>query len=232
MLHYTLPHELRSPLSGMMGFAELLLDAGSLSPAEMREMAHLLQQNSRHLYRLLENYLLYAQIDLIAKDQEMVRALQASRTGDANASVREIAGHTAVVYGREDDLQLFLDEVAPQLALRREDWQKIVSEVVDNAFKFSSPGTAVLVGAGLGEGAYLLSVQNSGQGMAPEQVRAATSYVPFREKVYQPQTTNAGMGLAIVRSLAELYAGSFHLQSQPAASTRAYVRLPLAPDQG
>jgi signal transduction histidine kinase len=213
----------------MMGFAELLLDTNSLSPAEVREMAYLLQQNSRHLYRLLENYLLYAQIDLIAKDQELLRALRASRAEDANAAVREIAEHTAVVYGREDDLQLFLDEGAPQLALRREDWQKIVYEVVDNAFKFSAPRTAVLVGAGLGEGAYLLSVQNFGRGMPPEQMRAVTAYVQFREKIYAPQNTNGGMGLAIVRGLAELYAGSFHLQSQPAAGTRAYVRLPLAP---
>jgi DNA-binding response OmpR family regulator/anti-sigma regulatory factor (Ser/Thr protein kinase) len=229
VLHYTLPHELRTPLSGILGFAELLLDVEELSRDELREMAELIQHSGMRLHRLVENYLLYAQIELMRHDGEKTQLLRAARYDGANTTVQRVAEQIAAKYNRADDLQLYLEECNPLLSISGEDWEKIATEVIDNAFKFSHPGSVVMIGAGLGGGEYLLSVQDHGRGMSAEQVRQVAAYVQFDRKIYEQQ--GLGLGLTIARSLAELYAGSLHIQSRPEAGARVFVRLPLPPDQ-
>jgi signal transduction histidine kinase len=230
VLHYTLPHELRTPLAGILGFADLmLLDAETLQPSEIAEMAHIIRQSGQRLQRLIENYLLYAQIELMREDASKLQALRSARFGGASAVVHQIAGDVAAEYERSADLQLFLDECDPLLAISAVDWEKIVEEVVDNAFKFSKRGAPVLIGAGMGEGGYLLSVQDHGRGMTEEQVKLIGACVQFDRKIYEQQ--GLGLGLAIARSLVELYAGSLHVQSEQGAGARVFIRLPLPPDE-
>jgi DNA-binding response OmpR family regulator/anti-sigma regulatory factor (Ser/Thr protein kinase) len=225
VLHHTLPHELRTPLSGILGFAELLQDVDSFSHKELREMAQLVMTSGKRLHRLLENYLLYAQIELIRKDEAKTELLRAARFDGANTVVKRIAERLSTQYNRRDDLELFLEEHDPLLAISSEDWEKIVIEIVDNAFKFSKQGQPVLIGAGLGDGAYLLSVQDHGRGMTPEQLKQIAAYVQFDRKVYEQQ--GLGLGITIARSLTELYAGSLHIQSKLEAGARVFVRLPV-----
>lgn len=226
VLHYTLPHELRTPLAGILGFADLmLLDAETLNPSEIAEMAHIIHQSGQRLQRLIENYLLYAQIELMREDLEKLRTLRSARFGGASDIVRQIAIDLAAEYERSADLQLFLDECDPMLSLSAVDWEKIVEEVVDNAFKFSKRGAPVLIGAGMDEEGYLLSVQDHGRGMTPEQVKLIGACVQFDRKIFEQQ--GLGLGMTIARSLTELYAGSFHIQSEQNSGTRIFVRLPL-----
>lgn len=227
VLHYTLPHELRTPLTGILGFTELLLDDDQIPPDELREMAALISHSAKRLHRLLENYLLYAQIELMRKDDEKTTLLRSARFDGASTVVAQVAERVATHYSRQADLQLFVDESDPMLAISNEDWEKIVYEVVDNAFKFSPPGSAVMIGAGLGGGVYLLSVQDHGRGMTLEQTKEVAAYVQFDRKIYEQQ--GLGLGLTIARSLVELYAGSFHVQSKLGEGTRMFVRLPGAP---
>jgi two-component system, sensor histidine kinase and response regulator len=227
VLHYTLPHELRTPLTGILGFTELLLEDDLIPPDELREMAELISHSAKRLHRLLENYLLYAQIELMRKDEEKTTLLRSARFDGANTVVTQVAERVATRYSRQVDLQLFVDENDPMLAISNEDWEKIVYEVVDNAFKFSPAGSAVMIGAGLGDGVYLLSVQDHGRGMTMEQIKEVAAYVQFDRKIYEQQ--GLGLGLTIARSLVELYAGSFHVQSKLGEGTRMFVRLPGAP---
>lgn len=227
VLHYTLPHELRTPLTGILGFTELLLDDDTIPPDELREMAELISHSAKRLHRLLENYLLYAQIELMRKDDEKTNRLRSARFDGANTVVAQVAERVANRYHRQADLQLFVEESDPMLAISNEDWDKIVYEIVDNAFKFSPPGSAVMIGAGLGDGVYLLSVQDHGRGMTLEQIKEVAAYVQFDRKIYEQQ--GLGLGLTIARSLVELYAGSFHVQSKLGEGTRMFVRLPGAP---
>lgn len=226
VLHYTLPHELRTPLNGILGFAELILvDAQRLAPSELIEMAHVIRQSGIRLHRLIENYLLYAQIELARDDAAKTKTLRSARMGGASDTVRQIASNLASHYSRGEDLQLFLDEGDPVLPVSSEDWEKIVYEIVDNAFKFSKRGSSVLIGAGVGDGVYLLSVQDHGRGMSPEQIKQIGAYVQFDRKIYEQQ--GLGLGLTIARSLVELYAGSLHVQSEVGQGSRLFVQLPL-----
>jgi signal transduction histidine kinase len=76
-----LPHELRTPLNGILAYGEILAaDAAKLKPAEIAEMGQVVHQSGKRLERLIENFLIYAQLELIAADPKNVNALRLGRT--------------------------------------------------------------------------------------------------------------------------------------------------------
>ena len=77
-----MPHEMRTPLNGIISNAELLAtSAATLKPAEIAEMGQEIHKSSERLERLIENFLIYAQLELIAADPKNVNALRVGKTG-------------------------------------------------------------------------------------------------------------------------------------------------------
>src|SRR2546425_9875304 len=75
-----LPHELRTPLNGILAYGEILsADAGTLKPAEISEMGQTIHESGKRLERLIENFLIYTQIELLAADSQQAVALRAKR---------------------------------------------------------------------------------------------------------------------------------------------------------
>src|SRR5215212_4858116 len=65
----TMPHELRTPLNGIMGLASLLIDGHTtMKPADVLESAKYIHQSAERLHRLIENFLAFAQIEIMAQD--------------------------------------------------------------------------------------------------------------------------------------------------------------------
>ena len=72
-----LPHELRTPLNGIIAYGEILsTGAANLPPAEIAEMGQVIYQSGKRLERLVENFLIYAQIELLGADPQKVSALR------------------------------------------------------------------------------------------------------------------------------------------------------------
>src|SRR5207245_476037 len=78
-----LPHELRTPLNGILAYGEILAaDAGNLPAREIAEMGQVIHDSGKRLQRLIENFLIYAQLELISTDMQKVHALRKKRTAD------------------------------------------------------------------------------------------------------------------------------------------------------
>src|SRR6266436_4975933 len=76
-----LPHELRTPLNGILAYGEILAnDAPSLSAAEVAEMGQVIHDSSKRLERLIENFLIYAQLEILSTDSNKISALRQKRT--------------------------------------------------------------------------------------------------------------------------------------------------------
>src|ERR1039457_1758100 len=137
-----LPHELRTPLNGILAYGEILAaDAAKLKPAEIAEMGHVVHQSGKRLERLIENFLIYAQLELIAADPKNVNALRIGRTEQPAALIEKHAVAQAAFINRPADLSLELVDIPMPMA--EEYLSKIVDELAQNAFKFSEPGTPV-----------------------------------------------------------------------------------------
>lgn len=221
-LAMTLPHELRTPLNGILSASDFLLaDLDDLDRAEIREMLQHIRTSGQRLYRLIQNFLLYAELELLAKEPARAQALQNCQISSTQAIVAGAAREKARSALREADLQLDLQEGSVLMAGAR--LKKLVEELVENAFKFSKSGTPVTVTTRLQDDMFILSVRDKGRGMTAEQIAEIGAYMQFERKVYEQQ--GSGLGLAIARRLAELHGGQLTIESIPNQQTTVAVAL-------
>ena len=131
-----LPHELRTPLNGILAYGEILAAEASTLPAqEVAEMGQVIYDSGKRLERLVENFLIYAQIELLGADPQKINALRQKQTQSPAKLIEEHALGQARAANRADDLALELaDEPVP---ISEDYLAKIVDELMQNAFKFS-----------------------------------------------------------------------------------------------
>ncbi len=221
-----LPHELRTPLNGILAYGEILgTDAASLQAHEIAEMGQIIHQSGKRLERLIENFLIYSQIELMGKDAQRTTALRKKRTRTPKKLVESRALHQAEDVGRTGDLALELTD--QPVAISEEYLAKIVDELVQNAFKFSKAGTRVRVSLlPSRDGGMTLSVADRGRGLTAEQFAKVGAYVQFERKMHEQQ--GLGLGLIIAKRLTELHGGSLTVQSEPGSGTTVNLNLPAA----
>jgi signal transduction histidine kinase len=225
-ISFMLPHEMRTPLNGIISNAELLATAAEspLPPSEIAEMGREISQSGQRLERLIENFLIYAQLELVAADPQSVESLRAARTAQPGEILRATAVAHADKIGRLSDLVMQTAD-AP-LAMAEQYYKKIVGELVDNAFKFSQAGSPVRVSLSVADGEGEFSVRDSGCGFSPEHIQRIGAYVQFERKMQDVE--GVGLGLNIAKKLAELHGGSLAIVSEPGKGSTVTVKLPLA----
>jgi signal transduction histidine kinase len=220
-----MPHEMRTPLNGIISNAELLADpAQTLDSKTVAEIGCEIRQSGQRLERLIENFLIHAQLEIIAGDAEKTAALRSANNAHAAENIREEAGIRASEAGRPGDLQLELAD-AP-VAIGQEYFRKIVSELVQNAFKFSEAGQRVQVSLAKANGWLELSVRDTGRGFSTEQIQRVGAYLQFGRNMDDHQ--GLGLGLAIAKKLAEVHDGTLTITASPGEGSTVTVKLPLA----
>lgn len=220
-----LPHELLTPLTAIIGFSSLIVeDHATMPPAEMVESARHIHQSAVRLRRMIENFLLCAQIDLAAADPGRLAGIRAARCPALPETLERAAARVAAEQRREGDFQFL---AAPAvLSMAPEQVEKIATELLENAFKFSQPGTTVRLLAGTERGCFRIHVEDAGRGFTPEQIQSIGAHMQFERGQYEQQ--GLGLGLAIVKRLAELHGGRLEIESQPGVFSKVSVQLPLA----
>ena len=219
-----LPHELLTPLNGILGFADILsTDARSLKPDEIMSMAMAIRDSAERLHRLVQNFLLLAHLEMHEKDQERLR--REMPVQDLSTRVVEVVSGLAKRLGREADVVLELEDA--RVPTRDEYWSKIVEEIVDNALKFSAPGSPVTVRLGMKGSMAVFRVTDRGRGMKPEHLAEIGAYMQFERRLYEQQ--GSGLGLSIAKRLTEMHSGRITITSEAGVGTAVEVSLPSGP---
>ena len=220
-----LPHEMRTPLNGILGFAELLhTGADTLTPTEVAEMGQGIYESGRRLERLIENFLVYVQLEIAAADPAKAAAMRGKMVTDAARVVADKLDGVAEQAGRDSDLVLELASIP--VPMSAEYLAKLAEELVQNALKFSKRGTAVRVTLALCEGGVALVVNDRGRGISPEQIARIGAYMQFDRKSQEQQ--GAGLGLIIAKRITELHDGTLTISSDADHGTTVTVKLPRA----
>lgn len=219
------PHELRTPLMSIVGFANMLkLDWRTLPPEVIDEMLTEIEHSGQRLQRLVENYSLLNQLQLLDYDHT-TRDIFWSEEGSAiNVIAMTAAQNRAAASGRGADLKVDIEPCLVPIYV--EYLSKMIGEILDNAFKFSVSGTPVAVQGRCDETYYVLTVTDQGHGMTKEHIAYAGAFSQFDRDRYEQQ--GLGLGLAIVTCLAEVLGGHFALESKPGKGTTARIDLPLS----
>lgn len=223
-INLTLPHELRTPLTGILGYLTMLRDGlDTLDVSAQRGMIDQVEQSALRLHRLIERYMAYAQLRLIAQTPELIESLR-ELGGDVPLSLvlRQIAEIHAEQAERQADLELDLEPGSA--AIVSEHFERLASALLENAFKFSEPGTAVrVVGRAHGTG-YTFDVSDHGRGMTAEQIARVGPNIQFERRFYEQQ--GVGLGLATAQQIVQIYGGQMDVLSTPGAGTTVRANLP------
>jgi two-component system, sensor histidine kinase and response regulator len=220
-----LPHELLTPLTGILGFSSLLAEKyDRITPSELYEAASTMHESALRLQRIIENFLLYSQVELVAADSSKVAALQTGEFLVVKENLMNLAHDIARRSGREEDLSVRIEEAL--LPIAPDKLQKCVGELLDNAFKFSRAGDPVSVASFLTGDRFTLAVTDHGHGMTADQIAAVGAHMQFERKFYEQQ--GSGLGLIIAKRLTEIHGGSFTIESTQEQQTTVQISFPVA----
>ncbi len=221
-----MPHEFRTPLTIIMAFSELLANAKTPpSPAMVTEFATSIYENSVRLHRLIENYLFFSKISLQTIAAEELTDFQNTPLSGPVSVITSIAQMKAQEYHRTRDLELDLHNA--DVMISEVNFQKIVLEIIDNAFKFSKEGTVVLITAHEDGLFYIIQVTDLGRGLTEAQINGVAPYRQFGRELHEQQ--GVGLGLVIAKKLTELCQGELLIESIPDKKTVASIRLKIMP---
>ncbi len=219
-LRTSLPHELFTPLAGILGLtAALRDDLPRLAPAEITELLADIEKSGWRLHRTLKNYLMVLDLETAAS----AGPPPVLAGDDPPAAVRNGAAAAARRHQREADVTV--QAAACTIAAQADALTTLTEELVDNACSFSRPGTPVTVRLDAGG---RLQVTDRGRGMTPEQIRQIGAFRQFDRKKHEQQ--GLGLGLVLVQKLSARCGAAFSLESEPGGGTTATVAFKPAPD--
>ncbi|MBD2498067.1 response regulator [Nostoc sp. FACHB-280] len=219
----SLPHELRTPLNGILGFSQILMEESELlDAASIKEMAEFIHQSSQRLFHLIQKFLLYAELEIIATDPQRVCEVKKQSTEFPTPELTNLIGTRVKNAGRENDMQIDLSPSVVNISLSK--MTRIIEELLDNALKFSVSGTPIKITAKTINNTFSVSFSDRGRGMSREQIAELGAYRQFERKLHEQQ--GSGLGLIIAKKLAELHGGTLKIDSKPHEYTVVTVTLP------
>ena len=213
-------YELRTPLTNIIGFSELLASpvAGPLTDKQ-RDYLNDIRLSGRTLLSIIDDILDLATIDAGTLDLEL-----------SPVRVREVIEQA--VQGVDERLKqnkVMLDiEVAPGLEAFVADGKRVTQmlyNLISNAIGFSEAGGRIALGCAREGSMIAFTVADEGVGIPPDYQQAV--FDRFESRSHGSRHRGAGLGLSIVKSLAELHGGMVRLESAPGRGTRVTVLLPL-----
>jgi len=214
-------HELRTPLNAILGWASVLSGRVPDEDPLLAKAVRTIERNARMQARLIEDLL---DISRIITGKLQIRADEVSVAGFVNAAVEAVSPAAEA-----KDITLSVTVASSVTVIGDADrLQQIVWNLLSNAIKFTpQSGSVTLVAAQQGD-AVTVEVRDTGAGIAPE-------FLPYVfERFRQEDATvtrtqgGLGLGLAIVRQLAELHGGTVSAESEgPGHGARFQLQLPV-----
>jgi two-component system sensor histidine kinase/response regulator len=225
----TLNHEFRIPLTYITGYSQLLADEGmKMDQDNFRLCVSSLCHGVDRLRRLVENVLILTQIDS-GELKTLVRMFPQRTENISDIVSSVVRSRQLEAKARQVRLETLITSGLPSLAISVEYVSQIIDHLLDNAIRFSNAGGTVTLTVSRADPGIELSVSDDGIGIRTDAL--AWVFDGFRQ-VDRPlqEQQGAGLGLAIVRGLAEAHGGGVTIESAPDTGTTVTVYLPSVSD--
>jgi PAS domain S-box-containing protein len=215
-------HDLRSPLSAILGLTELVREGVYTSEENQRYVIERIYCNTQYMLSLANSLLGQAQIEAGLLElrptpfspADLIEGVVSAMGILAQDKGIELAGHA------DDDLP---DVITGD----REKLNQVLFNLVGNAVKFTNEGAVRVKAFLVDKDHWALEVSDTGRGI-PESAQEVI-YEPFRQ-VEGTSAAGVGLGLSIVKQLVDLMGGEIHLESQVGKGSTFTVVLPVAPE--
>jgi two-component system sensor histidine kinase BaeS len=212
-------HELRTPLAVLSGQLQAALD--KVVALDEEELANLYGQ-TQHLIHLVEDLRLLAQAEAHRLPLEI-------RPVNLAELWQELATNFSLV-AEENGIQFHVDKMdgLPHLSADPGRLRQVFSNLLDNAIRHTPPGGEIVVSSAINGEHIILTIRDSGEGVAPEQLPYLFDRFYRSDTSRTRDTGGSGLGLAIVQALVELHQGEIWVESAGHNKGSTFtVRLPM-----
>jgi two-component system sensor histidine kinase KdpD len=214
----SLSHDLRTPLAGIEGAASSLLqDGAAQAPDTRRELAQTIVEESRRMTRLVANLL-----DMVRLESG---ALQVQREWQP---LEEVVGVALIRLDERLAGRTVTTTLPPDLPLLPIDGlliEQVLINLIENALKYTPPGTPIDISAELGQREVIVQVADRGPGLpGGEEGRIFDKFYRARD---QGHAGGAGLGLTICRGIVTAHGGRIWAENRPGGGTSFRFSLPL-----
>jgi signal transduction histidine kinase len=215
-------HEFRTPLTLMLGPMEEAA-ANPATPAQARAQLEVAQRNALRLQKLVNSLLDFSRIEAGRVQASYEPTDLAALTSDLASNFRSATERAGL------ELEVDCPPLAEPVYVDREMWEKIVLNLLSNAFKFTFRGTiAVRVRSEAGQA--VLEVDDTGVGISEDELPHVFERFHRVEGVVGRTQEGSGIGLALVHELVRLHRGSVSVASELGRGTTFRVAVPLGTD--
>lgn len=208
---HVMPHEMLTPLHGILGFSNIIKeDISQLSKEEIKSMVEAIESSGVRLHNMVLNYINYAVATLKKEPVEDLSLIM-----DVNKSIEVISTSVALKYNRINDLILDLRDLNLKILL--EDFEYIIKELVDNAFKFSEEKSHVVVSMNVNNGCNNILITDHGMGFPIEEMSDIGAFNQFNRKKLEQQ--GSGLGLITSMLIVQKYKGKILINNDKLGTT-------------
>ncbi len=215
----TAAHEIRNPLTCVMGYSELLISKELFRDEDRQQYLSIIHEKSMVLDRIVEDLL---DLSRIASGQ-LIRIQKEPQ--DLALMIKE----TVDRYRKENPercIQAHIASGMPPILLDRVRIGQVLDNLFGNAIKYSPGGTEIKIKVELRPKDTLIQLQDYGMGMTQEQLDHVFDKF-YRANPTETDVQGLGLGMAIVKSYVEGHQGEVWIESQPGEGTRVSFTLPL-----
>lgn len=210
-------HELRTPISVILGHAEAVHD-GVLPPTT--ETFEIIREESQRLERLVEDLRTLSMADA----GELQLMLRPTSPGMLLEEAQRVYAHQAAT--DQVSLELHVAQDLPDVDADPQRMKEVFANILNNALRYTPAGGRIVLSAGLAGDYVEFRVQDSGPGLPAEELERIFDRFHRVQTARSRVEGGSGLGLAIARSIVERHQGIISAQSEPGSGLAIVLRLP------
>lgn len=215
-------HEFRTPLNAIIGFSESLLAGyfGAMPPKQL-EYVDDIRKSGEHLLQLINDVLDLAKVEAGRMEPHIERLHPGLVITDSLEMMQMQADRAGV------SLSADIPDNLPELQADERMLRQMLLNLLSNAVKFTPRGGRAWVAVTVADRILKIAVHDTGVGMSAQDIPKALAPFGQVRGVLSREHQGTGLGLPLVKSLAELHGGTLDLESRPGKGTVATINLPL-----
>jgi signal transduction histidine kinase len=219
-------HELKTPLTALLGYSELLLHRSTLSEAEQVNAVNVIRSETDRMASLINNLLNISRMESGSLKPERARVRLHDLMQDAFNSLHNSA------LGKSIELELAIPPDLGSVRLDKDLFRIAIDNLLSNAIKYSNPGGRIQVGVTtLDDGQIQIKVRDQGIGISAEDCNKIFGKYFRSSSEAAASRTGHGLGLYLARQIIELHQGTISVASELGKGTEFAVTLKAQPVQ-
>lgn len=216
------PHELRTPLVSIFGFSDLILDEiNNLTQEEIIKYVTSIKQAGKRIYERVEKFLIYTEVELLIRGMLHGDRIKNETYLINQEEIEWNFRNRVEEMGRGKDFFISIEDCT--LCIAKDYLMILINELLENAAKFSKPGTTIKF-FGYNENEYYeIVVIDEGCGIKQEEIEQIKAFQQFERDDYKRD--GIGLGLAIVKKILEIFNCKFIIENKMNKGTSVTIAI-------